>query len=183
MSGQIETERDFIVTARERHALCRENGLGYPGRAIQTLDYLLIKNYQDERWPAGDPPLFGDVDAHMLHYASPTKMHILVNRDDPEITPLFNLAFAKRPSLELYDLRNDPDQMVNVAGRAEYQNTKETLAERLDHYLMKTEDPRLVGKPMKWENGEYYKKVDFNPHPSPDAIEKLNLEEEYNYFE
>ena len=183
LSGRIEPERDFVVTARERHALCRENGAGYPGRAIQTSDFLFIRNYQSGRWPAGDPPLFGDVDAHMLHYASPAKMHILVNREDPEIEPLFNLAFGKRPAVELYDLRNDPNQMLNVAEWPEYRNTKETLAERLDEYLLKTEDPRMLGKPLKWESGEYYQKIDFKPRPSLEAIEKLNLKEEYDYFE
>ncbi len=183
LSGQIELERDFVVTARERHALCRQNGLGYPGRAIQTFDFLYIRNYEPDRWPAGDPPLFGDVDAHMLHYPSPTKMHVLINREDPNIEPLFNLAFDKRPPEELYDLRNDPYQMVNVANRDEYSGPKEKLAERLEDYLIKTKDPRTLGKELRWDVGEYYEKVDFKPRPSPEAIEKLMLKREYNYFE
>ena len=73
--------------------------------------------------------------------------------------------------------------MVNVAEWPKYQNTKETLAERLDGYLLKTEDPRMLGKPLKWEGGEYYQKIDFKPRPSLEAIEKLNLKEEYDYFE
>ncbi len=182
LSGQIDLERDFVVTARERHAMCRQNGLGYPGRAIQTFDFLYIRNYEPDRWPAGDPPLFGDVDAHMLHYPSPTKMHILVNREDPKIEPLFNLAFDKRLSEELYDLKNDPYQMVNVADRDEYSRSKEKLAERLEAYLYQTNDPRILGEDLKWEDGEYFEKVDFKPRPSPEAIEKLNLKEVYNYF-
>jgi len=183
LSGQIESERDFVVTARERHALCRQNGLGYPGRAIQTFDFLYIRNYEPDRWPAGDPPLFGDVDAHMLHYPSPTKMHILINREDPNIQPLFNLAFDKRLREELYDLRNDPYQMVNVADSDEYSGLKEILVERLEAYLIKTKDPRMLGEELKWEVGEYYEKVDFKPRPSQEAIEKLTLKEEYSYFE
>lgn len=107
-SGLIEPERDFIVTARERHAFVRKGGAGYGGRSIATNDFLYIRNFEPDHWPAGDPPLYGDVDAHMLHYPSPTKMFLLINRDAPGVKPYFNLAFAKRPAEELYDLRKDP---------------------------------------------------------------------------
>jgi arylsulfatase A-like enzyme len=181
-SGRISTDRKFVVTARERHALCRKNGIGYPARAIRTYTYLYIRNYEPERWPAGDPPLFGDVDAHMLHYPSPTKMYILENRNDPDVQLFYDLGFAKRPAEELYDLRSDPFQLHNVAYQENYIAIKESLAIQLDNYLTKTKDPRILGQDMKWENGEYYQKVDFTPRPSKEAKEKLNLEEEYNYF-
>ena len=42
-SGVIEPERDFFVTARERHAYVRFDGGGFGGRAIQTRDYLYIR--------------------------------------------------------------------------------------------------------------------------------------------
>ena len=44
-----------------------------------------------------DPPLYGDVDAHMLHYDAPTKIHMLKNKNSEDIKPLFDLAFSKRP--------------------------------------------------------------------------------------
>ena len=40
--GMITEERDEVFIARERHAIAREDGVGYPGRAIRTLDYLYI---------------------------------------------------------------------------------------------------------------------------------------------
>ena len=66
---------------------------------------LFIKNYEPERWPAGDPPLYGDVDAHMLHYDAPTKIHMLKNKNSEDIKPLFDLAFSKRPEYELYNIK------------------------------------------------------------------------------
>ena len=48
-------------------------------------DFLYIRNYDPETWPAGDPPLFGDVDAHMLHYPCATKMYMLKNKDKEEV--------------------------------------------------------------------------------------------------
>ncbi|MBW7995636.1 MAG: sulfatase [Candidatus Glassbacteria bacterium] len=181
-SGRIDPARNRVFTARERHALCRMNGLGYPGRAIRTRDFLYIRNYEPERWPGGDPPLFGDCDAHMLHYPAPTKIHLLAHRDEPEIKPLFDLAFAKRPEEELYDLRSDPDQMNNLAESADCQAQREELSNALNEYLSATDDPRISGKELKWEQGKYYETADFKPRPSREAIELLDLEEEYNYF-
>ncbi len=181
-SGRIDPSRDRVFTARERHALCRMNGLGYPARAIRTGDFLYIKNYEPDRWPGGDPPLYGDCDAHMLHYPCATKLHLLVNKDDPEIGPLFELAFGKRQGEELFDLRNDPQQMNNVAFSQDYAARKAELSAALDEYLSATGDPRITGGERKWENGEYYETPDFRPRPGKHAIELLGLEEEYNYF-
>lgn len=180
-SGIIEPERDFVVTARERHAYVRKNGSGYGGRAIQTKEFLYIINYEYENWPAGDPPLFGDVDAHMLQYPCPTKMYLLENRDDENIKPFFDLSFAKRPMEELYDLRKDPFQMNNVAEDASYADAKSKIKGRLIQYLTDTKDPRVIGGEQKWLNAEYFAERDKTPRPGRKAIEALDLEEEYSY--
>jgi N-sulfoglucosamine sulfohydrolase len=181
-SGQTEPQRDCVITARERHALCRRNGLGYPGRSIRTADFLYIRNYEPERWPAGDPPLFGDVDAHMLHYPCPTKMHMLQHRDERGVRDLFELAFSKRPAEELFDVRKDPDLLRNLASMPAYDRTKKDLSERLDRYLRRTGDPRLQGGELIWDTAMYYQPRDFMPKPGKEAIEALGLKEEYDYF-
>ena len=181
--GQVEAERDFVVTARERHAYVRQGGAGYPGRAIRTRDYLLIKNYRPDAWPAGDPPLFGDVDAHMLQYPAATKMYMLKNRQDETVKPLFELAFGKRPAYELFDLEKDPEQMVNVADDPAYAQVKTDLESRLLAYLKETGDPRETGAAYDWDASEYYMEGDKRPRPSEAAIEALGLQEEYDYTE
>ncbi len=181
--GLVNAERNFIVTARERHAFVRQNGAGYGARAFRTYDYLYIRNYHPERWPAGDPPLYGDVDAHMLQYPCPTKMYILKNRDKEGVKKLFQLGFGKRPAEELYDLKKDPWQMNNVADSVEYRNIKEELADRLTNYLIEQGDPRETGDEMKWIDAPYYATKDFRPEPGEEAIRALGLEEEYSYVE
>ncbi len=181
-SGRVEKERDFIVTGRERHALCRKNGLGYPGRAIRTDDYLYIRNYEPDRWPAGDPPLFGDVDAHMQHYPSPTKNYILEHKNERGIDLLYKLAFAKRPAEELYDIKKDVDQMVNVAYVERYQSVKKELSRKMEAYLRRTKDPRVIGGKIIWDTVKYYAPNDFKPHPSEENIKRFGLKKEYNYF-
>ena len=182
-SGKIDPGRDAVYTARERHALCRQLGMGYPGRAIRTHDYLYIRNYEPDRWPAGDPPLFGDVDAHMLHYPCPTKMYMLTHREDPQVRSLYEKAFLKRPAEELYDLKKDPGQMNNLSRDPGYQSVKKRLSQRLTGYLSKTGDPRATGEKVIWDTTMYYQPLDFMPEPGKEAIKKLGLEKQYNYFD
>ena len=181
--GLVDPQRSFVVTARERHAFARQGGPGYPARALRTRDHLYIRNYAPELWPAGDPPLYGDVDAHMLQFPSPTKMFLLQRPSDPEFRSLFDLAFAKRPAEELYDLAADPYQMNNVAKDPAYESTRAELAARLQEYLRSTADPREVGGPMKWEKAQYFKESDLRPEPSPEAINALGLDERYSYID
>ena len=180
--GKIDPKRDHVIMARERHAFVRMGGLGYPGRAIRTANYLYIKNYEPNRWPAGDPPLYGDVDAHMLHYESPTKLYMLKNKESSDDKRLFDLAFSKRPKEELYDLSKDPFQMNNLAELDKFMPTLKSLSNQLRQYLIKTKDPRELGEKLSWDNAPYYKDRDKKPKPSEKARQMLGLKEEYNYL-
>jgi hypothetical protein len=46
----------------------------------------------------------------------------------------------------LYDLRKDPDQLLNVADDAKYANARRKLRRQLDAELIKSQDPRLAAK-------------------------------------
>jgi uncharacterized sulfatase len=149
-SGRVDPKRSRVFTGRERHAWCREGGLGYPCRALRTRRYLYIRNFRPERWPAGDPEGYGDIDG------SPSKSFMMAHRDDPKVAPLFALAFAKRPAEELYDLEKDPSEFVNVADRPGYADTRRKLAAELQEYLTATNDPRARGEGDFWDETEYY---------------------------
>ena len=144
--------------AMERHDGCRKGGKGYPCRAIRTADYLYIRNHKPERWPAGNPDRqfcardipFGEVDS------SPTKSLLMENRDKPGFKRFYDLAFAKRPAEELYDLEKDPGQIVNLAGKAEYEKILRKLGSQLMAYLAQTEDPRALGEDAPWDFYPYY---------------------------
>ena len=181
--GQVDETRNFIVTGRERHAFVRKNGVGYGARSYRTKDYLYIRNYDPESWPAGDPPLFGDVDAHMLSYPCLTKMFMLKNRDKEGVKELFELGFGKRPAEELYDLARDTFQMKNVVYSEEYREIKEKLSNILTKYLIEQMDPRETGGEMKWINAPYYADKDKRPTPGEEAQKELNLKAEYSYIE
>jgi len=158
-SGRVDPGRDRIFTGKERHAWVRQNGLGYPMRAVRTHDYLYIRNFRPNRWPAGDPDsgdfrdpkgTFGDIDG------SPTKKYMMEHREDTQVRELFELGFLKRPAEELYDLRKDPDQLHNVANRVEYAEVKNKLAGELVMQLVATKDPRVLGRGDIFDSYPYY---------------------------
>ena len=76
--------------------------------------------------------------------AGPAKAWLVGRRNDPQWKPLFDLAYAKRPREELYDLRSDPHQMKNVAAEPKYQEVRAGLERRLLDELKRTSDPRLI---------------------------------------
>lgn len=177
------TNREFVVLARERHAFVRQHGLGYPGRAIRTKDYLLVRNNEPDRWPAGDPPFYGDIDPYMLNWPGETKYYLMDHRNDPKVKPLFDLAMGKRPAIELFDVKNDPDQMKNVANNPEYATIKADLIKKMDEYLVKTKDPRAVGADTKlWDAAPYFSEVDKTPRPTKEMQQRFQLDSAYDYL-
>ncbi|MFO0843040.1 MAG: sulfatase [Gemmataceae bacterium] len=171
-SGQVDPARTYVITGRERHvAGAREGHVPYPHRALRTKDFLYIRNFKPDRWPMGDPAK-GPVDAGRIESdtfvtfadmdAGPTKAWLVAYRDDPKVRPFYDLAFAKRPGEELYDLRKDPDQVRNVAGMAAYAADKARLARDLTKRLEEAGDPRVTGDGLTFERPPF---TDPNPPP------------------
>jgi arylsulfatase A-like enzyme len=150
-SGRIDPRRDHILIGKERHCPCQEapDSGGTPMRAIRTHDYLYIRNFRPDRWPAGTPNFekaflpgtwYGDCDN------GPTKTYMIDNRDtEDHHHRLFALAFEKRPAEELYFLPKDPGQLNNVADDPAFRQAREKLSARLMEALRLTGDPRVVG--------------------------------------
>jgi len=148
--------RDFVVTEKERHVNCRAGDRAYPSRSIRTKDFCYIRNFEPDLWPAGDPKMwvgvgdFGDIDT------GPSKDVMLERRDDPKIKPYFELATAKRPEEELFDLKKDPWELHNLADAPAYAKTKKELRDKLDAWMAKTADPRAANPhDDRWDNYEY----------------------------
>jgi len=147
---EMNLGRNSLVYGVERHFPgARPDGAGYPIRALRTDDYLYIRNYSPEAdavgnrpgpvWPKDDPVGgFGDIDGAL------SKTHLWETRDNN--VKLADAAFGNRPAEELYVLKNDPDQLNNVASQAEFAEIKSSLSMELDLELTRTGDPRVIGK-------------------------------------
>ena len=173
---KTKVKREAAFIAMERHAGCREGGKGYPCRAIRTKEYLYIRNFDPDRWPAGSPERkhcvrhirYGEVDP------SPTKT---VMMDDSKYAKLADLAFGKRPAEELYLISDDPYQLRNLADAKEFQKTRDLLRQQLDDHLKKSGDPRLTGKPALWDYYPFYRAPKFpgwKVAPMPAEFQKVH---------
>lgn len=139
--SQSDQRFDIIFTERERHAKARPQNISYPIRAVQTKDFIYINNLRPDRWPAGDPVNpeangpFGDIDN------GGAKKLIVDNRKDAAYAKFAKWSLDKRPADELYDLRKDPDQLVNVAADERYAQILKDLKKKLAEWRSKTKDP------------------------------------------
>lgn len=154
-SGQVEPARDHILTGKERHCEAQEKGNsgGYPCRAIRTKEFLYIRNFEPDRWPAGIASAAecqGGIAYHDID-VGPTKTFMIAHQDDPSIKRLFELGFGKRPAEELYDLAKDPGQLINLAADPAFVDTRKKLADRLITELTASKDPRVLGNGTQFD--------------------------------
>lgn len=157
-SGLVDPSRTWVVTGRERHvSMARDDYLPYPQRALRTRDYLYIVNFEPDRWPLGNPynldlipePTTEDLTeetywTHMDEDAGPAKAWLVQHRNDPQWQRHYQMAYGKRPREELYVVKDDPDQVHNVAGNPKYAEVQAALNQQLLEVLMTTNDPRLI---------------------------------------
>lgn len=137
-AAEAERGRAFVLTGRERHTHARFDNLGYPSRALRTRDYLYIRNFKPDRWPAGDPDGFEDIDD------GPARAYMKAHRD--EHAELWELAVGKRPGEELYAVAGDPACLRNLAADPAHAAALERLRAMLDGALHAQNDPRVTGR-------------------------------------
>ena len=128
---------DYVTFGRERHSHARFDNWGYPSRAIRTREYLYIRNFKPDRWPAGDPDIYYDIDDGL------TKRNLVENKE--KYPKLFEMAVGKRPEEELFDVSQSMDCMENLAARPEHAATLKQLQEKLNTILKTQKDPRVMG--------------------------------------
>ncbi len=134
-----------MLVGKERHDIGRPNDAGYPARAIRTQDFLYIRNYAPDSWPAGNPETgYRNVDD------SPTKTFLISSFDE-----FYKLSFGKRPAEALYAIREDADCMKNLATDPNFAQVKRDLRDRLDRMLREEGDPRALGQESFFDTIEY----------------------------
>jgi hypothetical protein len=136
------------VTGREREDVGRPGDVGYPIRAYRTDEFLYLRNFKPDRWPAVDPEAnYADIDD------SPTKTFILQQQARGELK-YYNLAMAKRPAEELYRVSADPGCVENLANDPKYAATKQELWDKLQTFLKEQQDPRMFGRGDEFDHYE-----------------------------
>jgi len=139
--GTNENFRDYVLIGKERHDVGRPNDYGYPIRGIVKDDWMYLRNYRPDLWPACNPECgYSTVDG------SPTKTEILQSRHKPETKYLWDWSFGKRPAEELFYLLDDPYCIKNLALEKKYKSIKGSLNFKMEEELKKQSDPRMFGE-------------------------------------
>ncbi len=149
-TDSIQPGRDQLILGQERHDVGRPHDQGYPIRSIIKDGWLYSRNFTPDRWPSGNPET-----GYLNTDGSPTKTEILTaNRAKPN-DPHWLLSFGKRPAEELFDLKNDPDCVNNLAASSGQQSRRAALETQLLAKLKQQGDPRLSGKGEVFDNYPY----------------------------
>lgn len=166
--------RDFVLVGKERHDIGRPDDQGYPIRGILKNDMLYLRNFKPERWPKGNPET-----GYLNTDGSPTKTYVLNTRRVKGETKFWQLNFDKRPAEELYNVKEDPFCMNNLATNTNFAAIKTKLSEEMTKRLTAQEDPRILGKGNIFDNYEYAgKEADFyNRYRSGEKIPTPWVEE------
>jgi arylsulfatase A-like enzyme len=145
-SGRVDSTRDYVLVGKERHDVGRPHDWGYPIRAIITDKYEYLHNFKPDRWPAGNPETgYPNIDG------SPTKTWVLNHRKDPRYMKYWLHGMGKRPSDELYNLKQDSIEMHNLLtcheeNKDRYQRIANRLQNKLFNLLKWQGDARMFGK-------------------------------------
>ena len=142
--GQVDPTRNNVLTGMKRHVYL------YPCRAIRTSDYLRILNFDPGNWPTGEGKWSSaDKDFSFNIGASPSEQFMVEHQSDPGVKPLYALAFGRRPEEKLHDLREDTQQLRNVAHQEEYGKIKQDLRRQLEVELRASQDLRFASAGRK----------------------------------
>ncbi len=156
------TPRKMIVSARDR---CDETVDVI--RCIRTPKYKYIRNFLSHL-PHAQPNQYKDDKAitknmQQLHKAG-------------KLTPLQSRIFQpQRPPEELYDIKNDPNEINNLADKTEYQATLKQMRNDLYQWMIQNNDPGLIPEPIIEDMGKQYGNKYFvlQNHTDKNLVRKL----------
>ncbi len=182
--GLVDPSRDAVFAARERHSSSRYQNWTYPQRAIRTPEFLYIRNFRPDRWPAGDPVVLKDDGslgrAHSGYTdidSSPTLDFLIDQATDPVLGKYLQYAVGKRPAEELFDIVADSACLNNLAGDAKYAPARQRLADRLTAYLTQTGDARVLDGGEVWETYPRYSAIRQFPAPETASTRTSDAEQ------
>ena len=124
---------DNSSTQIRHYAFSEHNWHDYEahGRSVRHGDYLLLKNFRTKQ------PWQGPADS----VRSPSHVSLLEARDVSALNAAQEDVFLEpRPDVELYNLKDDPYQLRNLAGVAEVASVQSDLTAVLDRWMDETGD-------------------------------------------
>jgi arylsulfatase A-like enzyme len=155
--GQVNPSRDFVLLGKEKHDVGRPGDVGYPVRGIIKDDFLYLRNFKTDRWPAGNPET-----GYLNTDGSPTKTVILNDRRSRGESEYWQMNFGRRVEEELYNIEEDPYCLNNLALDPSYSEIMNQLKLDMATRLEAQEDPRMAGNGDIFDSYLYSNEADQN---------------------
>lgn len=128
-------KRDYVFGARDR-----ADDMYDLSRSVYDGRYLYIRHFMPHLPPIQEGYIFAP-----LRKESLIELHRV--RDAKKDTEISNLLWEPRPYEELYDLREDPKELVNIADRESISEKKAQLANVLRSWILNTRDSAFLTEP------------------------------------
>jgi N-sulfoglucosamine sulfohydrolase len=176
-TGKVQPGRDHLLIGQERHDVGRPGDVGFPVRGLYRDGFLYLRNFEPSRWPMCDP-----ITGYLNTDGSPTKTFILNQNRQGLNHWMWELNFGRRPAEELYDLRGDPDCMVNLAGEKAQAARRTAMQQQLFAELTAQKDPRMFGRGEIFDqyphmvSGGFYDKYMRGENPKAGWVEDSDFE-------
>ena len=124
--------RDYVFSSADRMSNVIDRV-----RSVISPRYHYIRNFMTDR------PLFnwGHREMHALSKNEPTSfMEIRNLYKEGKLTPAQAAGYGPRVAEELYDLKNDPNELINLAVDPAYQKTLDEMRAQLEGWIEETDD-------------------------------------------
>lgn len=119
--------REFIYGSADRFDECYDRV-----RCIRDMEFLLVKNYQTDR------PRYMDV---AYRKQIPMMREMLRLRDAGKLDKTQMIWFEPtKPAIELYDVKDDPEQVHDLSNNPAYQAKMETMLAKLEKWQVQVKD-------------------------------------------
>lgn len=125
LSGEKKDFRDYVYGVQTTHGIINGSD-SYPVRSVRDKEYLFIRNlnYKEN---------FSNVETRNKVFKSWLEK-------DKERAQLY----TTRPAIELYNIKEDPYQLHNLAGDKKYRQVVERMDEALDNFMKQQGDEGLA---------------------------------------
>jgi len=154
-SGRIDPSRSTVVTGLEWHG--EFDPVSLAARTIRDERYQYIVNFGKEPRIPLDPAKRLP-DAEFEKTAASASLTALLERhpEHPSVRRFIPLLADARPREELYDCKEDPWQLRNLADSSQHASVKARLKRQLEDVQRRTKDPRITGEMQIFEKTRQY---------------------------
>ena len=182
--------RNFAFAARSR-----ADDMYEISRAVIGERFIYIRHYLPFHPYIPTSTIFSDEklslkELRRVHLLSDEERKVLSSTDEDRMRlEQSELMWQRKPNEELYDLQNDPNELINLADNPIYQDIKDSLHSVLHAHILATRDAGFLMEPEMMERGSSSTVYEMAQNPKAydlpsilEAAEKIGIGSEKDFL-